>query len=126
LRRSLSDLQLLGDALACHVVRPPRRRKQTSLQTSRRIVDEGDIGQSRPTKPRPQLESFLKHLLVFLVRGVLDNDGVVTFADFAALLGFAFPLLRDIFKSGRRSRLRDKLYNVILQQVHWVSTTTTT
>jgi hypothetical protein len=89
-------------------------------------VDEGDIGQSRPTKPRPQLESFLKRLLVFLVRHVLDNDGVVTFADFAALLGFAFPLLRDIFKSGRRSRLRDKLYNVILQQVHWVSTTTTT
>jgi hypothetical protein len=27
LRRSLSDLQLLGDALACHIVRPPRRRR---------------------------------------------------------------------------------------------------
>jgi hypothetical protein len=47
LRRSLSDLQLLGDVLACHVARPPRWRRQTSLQASRRIVDEGDIGQSR-------------------------------------------------------------------------------
>jgi hypothetical protein len=51
----------------CHVVRLPRRCKQTSLQTSRRIVDEGDIGQSRPAKPRPQLEPLLKRLLVFLV-----------------------------------------------------------
>jgi hypothetical protein len=43
-----------------------------------------------------------------------------------SLLGFALPLLRDTYKSGRRSRLRDKLYYVILQQVHWVNTTTTT
>jgi hypothetical protein len=40
-------------------------------------------------------------------------------------LRLAFPLLWDIHKSGRRSRLRDKLCNIILQQVHWVSTTTT-
>jgi hypothetical protein len=89
-------------------------------------VDERDIGQSRLAKPRLQLEPLLKRLLVFLVSRVFDDDDVVTFADFVALLGFAFPLLRDIYKSGRRSRLRDKLYNVILQQVHWVSTTTTT
>jgi hypothetical protein len=64
-------------------------------------VDEGDIGQSRLAKPRPQLEPLLKHLLVFLVSRVFDDDDVVTFADFVALLGFAFPLLRDIYKSGR-------------------------
>jgi hypothetical protein len=67
LRRSLSDLQLLSDALVCHVARPSRRRRQTSLQTSRRIVDKGDIRQSRPAKPRPQLEPLLKRLLIFLV-----------------------------------------------------------
>jgi hypothetical protein len=44
LRRGLSDFQLLGNALACHVARPPRRRRQTSFQTSRRIADEGGIG----------------------------------------------------------------------------------
>jgi hypothetical protein len=38
----------------------------------------------------------------------------------------SLPFLGDIYKSGRRSWLRDKLYYVILQQVHWVSTTTTT
>jgi hypothetical protein len=72
-------------------------------------VDEGDIGQSRAAEPRLHLEPLLKRLLVFLIRRVLDDDGVVTFTDFAALLGFAFPLLWDIYKSGRRRRLRDKL-----------------
>jgi hypothetical protein len=43
----LSDLELPGHALACHVARPPRRRRQTSLQASRRILDERDVGQSR-------------------------------------------------------------------------------
>jgi hypothetical protein len=72
------------------------------------------------------LEPLLKHFFVFLIGRVFDDNGVVTFADFAALLGLAFPLLWDIHKSRRQSRLRDKHYNVILQQVHWVSTTTTT
>jgi hypothetical protein len=57
---------------------------------------------------------------------VFNDDSVVAFADFAALLGLAFPLLWDFDKSGRQSRLGDKLYYVILQQAHWVSTTTTT
>jgi hypothetical protein len=61
------------------------------------------------------LESLLQHLLLLLVRRVFDDDGVFTFAGFAAFLPLAFPLLWDIHKSGRRSRLRDKLYNVILQ-----------
>jgi hypothetical protein len=78
-------------------------------------VDEGHVGQSRAAEPGLQLEPLLKRLLVLLVGRIFDNDGVVTFADFAALLGLAFPLLRDIYKSGRRSWLRDKLYNVILQ-----------
>jgi hypothetical protein len=52
LRRSLSDLQLLGVALACHVARPPRRRRQTSFQTSRRIADEGTLG----SPGRPNLD----------------------------------------------------------------------
>jgi hypothetical protein len=78
-------------------------------------VDEGHVGQSRVAEPGPQLEPLLKSLLILLVGCIFDDDGVVTFADFAALLGFAFPIFRDIYKSGRRSRLRDKLYNVILQ-----------
>jgi hypothetical protein len=68
----------------------------------------------------------LKHLPVLLIGRIFDEDGIVTFADFATLLGFAFPLFRDVYKSGRRSRLRDKLCNVVLQQVRWVSMTTTT
>jgi hypothetical protein len=40
LRRGLSDLQLLGHALACHVARPSRWRRQTSLQTGQRISTE--------------------------------------------------------------------------------------
>jgi hypothetical protein len=100
LRRSLGDFQLFGNALACHVARPPRRRRQTSLQASRWILDEGHVGQSRAAEPGPQLEPLLKRLLVFLVGCIFDDDGVITFADFAALLSLAFPFLRDIYKSG--------------------------
>jgi hypothetical protein len=88
-------------------------------------MDEGDVGQSRAAKPGPQLEPLLKRLLTFLVGRIFDDDGVITFADFTALLGLAFPLLRDIYKSGRRSWLRDKLYSIILQHTAWVSMTTT-
>jgi hypothetical protein len=64
----LSDLELLGHTLACHVVRPPWRRRQTSLQASRRILDERDIGQSRAAESRPQLEPLLKRFLVIFIR----------------------------------------------------------
>jgi hypothetical protein len=57
LRRSLGDLQLLGDTR--HIVRPPRRRRETSLQASWWIVDKGDIGQSRTAEPGPQLKTHL-------------------------------------------------------------------
>jgi hypothetical protein len=66
-------------------------------------VDEEHVGQSRAAEPGPQLEPLLKHLLVLLIECIFDDDGVVTFADFAALLGLAFPLLRDIYKSGRQA-----------------------
>jgi hypothetical protein len=60
-----------------------------------------DIRQSRTAKPGPQLEPLLKHLLVLLVGRIFNDDGVVTFADFAAFSDLAFPLLRNIYKSRR-------------------------
>jgi hypothetical protein len=43
----LRDLKLLGHTLAGHVARLPWRRRQTSLQSCWRILDERDVGQSR-------------------------------------------------------------------------------
>jgi hypothetical protein len=40
----------------------------------------------------------LDHLPILIVRGVFNGDGVVTLADFAALLHFALPHLRYIFR----------------------------
>jgi hypothetical protein len=68
----------------------------------------------------------LKRLIVIFIRCVFDDNSVVPFADFAALFGLALPLLWDFDKSRRRSRLEEKLHYVILQEAHWVSTTTTT
>jgi hypothetical protein len=115
LRRSLGDLQLLGDTFASHIERPPRRRGETSLQASRWIVDKGDIGQSRTAEPGPQLKTLLQRLPILLVRRIFNGDSVVTFADFTAFLGLALALLWNIYKSRRRSRIGDKLCNVILQ-----------
>jgi hypothetical protein len=56
-------------------------------------VDERDTGQSRAAESRPQLEPLLKRLLVFLLGRVFNDNGVVTFANFTALLGLASPLL---------------------------------
>jgi hypothetical protein len=59
---SLRHLQLLGDALTRHIVRPPRRRRKTSLQANWWIVNEGDMGQSvgvldwQPTKGVPKVD----------------------------------------------------------------------
>jgi hypothetical protein len=68
----------------------------------------------------------LKHFLVIFIRCVFDDNNVVPFADFAALFGLALSPLWDFDKSRRRSRLGDKLHYIILQEAHWVSTTTTT
>jgi hypothetical protein len=43
----------------------------------------------------------LKRLLIILVRCVFDDNSVVPFTDFAALLGFALTLLWDFDKSRR-------------------------
>jgi hypothetical protein len=43
----------------------------------------------------------LKRLLVILVRCVFDDYCVVSFTNFAALLGLALPLIRDFDKSRR-------------------------
>jgi hypothetical protein len=49
----LHHLQLLGDALLCHIARLSWKRGETSLQASRSITNEGDMGQSRSAEPRP-------------------------------------------------------------------------
>jgi hypothetical protein len=51
LGRGLRDLQLLGHALPGHVARLPWPRGQTSLQASRRILNERNVWQSRAAKP---------------------------------------------------------------------------
>jgi hypothetical protein len=43
----------------------------------------------------------LKRLLVIFVRCVFNDNSVVSFADFASLLGLSLPLLRDLDKSRR-------------------------
>jgi hypothetical protein len=103
LRRSLGDLQLLGDTFAHHIARPRWRRKETRLQASRWIVDKRNVGQSRTAEPGPQLKTLLQCLSVLLVGRIFNGDGVVTLADFTALLGLAFALalLWNIYKSRR-------------------------
>jgi hypothetical protein len=46
-------LQLLGDALLCHIVWLSRRGGETSLQASRSIINEGGMGQSKSAEPGP-------------------------------------------------------------------------
>jgi hypothetical protein len=82
--------------------------------------------QSRAAESRPQLEALLQRLLIIFLRSVYNDYGVVPFTDFAALLGFPLPLIRDLDKSRRRRRLGDELHYVILQEAHWMSTATTT
>jgi hypothetical protein len=43
----------------------------------------------------------LKCLLVIFIRCVFDDNSVVSFADFVALLGLALPLIWDFDKSTR-------------------------
>jgi hypothetical protein len=83
------------------------------------------VGQPRSVEPGPQLESLLQRFPILLVGCIFYSDSVVTFVDFMAFFGLALSLLRNIYKSGRRSWLRDELRNVILRQTAWVSTITT-
>jgi hypothetical protein len=93
----LRDLQLLGHALAGHIARLPWRRGQTSLQASRRILNERYMRQARAAKPRPQLEAVLQRLFIVLLIGRIFNDNcVVSLANFATLLGLVLPFLWDL------------------------------
>jgi hypothetical protein len=74
LRRSLDHLQLLGDSFACHIARPPWRRRETSLQASMWIFDKGDVGQPRSAEPGPQLEPLLQRLPILLVSRIFYGD----------------------------------------------------
>jgi hypothetical protein len=66
----------------------------------------------------------LERFPILLVGRIFDSDGVVTLVDFAAFLHFSLALLRNVFESGRGSRVEDILGNVILQNTTWVSMTT--
>jgi hypothetical protein len=101
----LGDLQFLERAFPLHIVRLLRRRRNASFKTSRPLVDEWDVGQTRAAESGSQLEPLLKRLFILIVRGVFNGDGVVTLADFAALLYLALPLCQNIFKLwGRTDR----------------------
>jgi hypothetical protein len=125
LRRSLGHLQFLSDVLACHIARPPQRRRETSLQASRWIFDKGDVGQPRAVEPGSQLEPLLERLPVLLVGRVFYGDGVITLANFTALLTLALALLWNIHKLRWGSWVRDKLRKIILHPTDWVSSTST-
>jgi hypothetical protein len=125
LGRSLRDLQLLGHTLPGHVARLPRRRGQASLQASWLILNERYVRQSRTAELRLQLEALLERLVIIVLLGrVFDDNRVVSFANFAPLLGLGLPLLWDLDKLRRRRWLGDKLRQVILQEAQLVSSTT--
>jgi hypothetical protein len=91
------------------------------------ILNERYMRQTRVAEPRPQLEAVLKCLLVVVLLGrVFDYNCVVTFANFASLLGLGLPFLGDLDKLRRRRRLGDELLQVILQAPQCVSSTTST
>jgi hypothetical protein len=81
--------------------------------------------QSRAAKPRPQLEALLQRFFIVVLLGHVFNDNcVVSFTNFAPLLGLGLPFLWDLDKLTRRRWLGDELHQVILQKAHNVSMTT--
>jgi hypothetical protein len=83
--------------------------------------------QARVAKPRPQLEAVLQRLLVVILIGrVFNVNCVVSFANFASLLGLGLPFLWDLDQLRRRRRLGDELRQVILQAAQLISATTLT
>jgi hypothetical protein len=54
--------------------------------------------QTRAAESRLKLKSVLECLLIIIVRGIFNGDGVVTLTDFTTLLCLAFPLYWYIFK----------------------------
>jgi hypothetical protein len=66
------------------------------------ILNKRYMRQTRAAEPRPQLEAVLEHLLVVVLLGrVFDDNCVVTFANFAPLLGLGLPFLWDFDKLRR-------------------------
>jgi hypothetical protein len=58
--------------------------------------------QSRAAESRPQLEALLQHLLIVVLLGrVFDDYCVVSFTNFAPLLGFGLPFFWDLDKLRR-------------------------
>jgi hypothetical protein len=66
------------------------------------ILNKRYMRQTRAAEPRPQLEAVLERLLVVVLLGrVFDDNCVVTFANFAPLLGLGRPFLWDFDKLRR-------------------------
>jgi hypothetical protein len=105
-------------------VQPPWRRRNSSCEASWLLDDEQNVQQPRAVEPGPKLKSLLECLLILIVRGVFDGDGVVTVTDFASFLHLAFPLCWYIFRLWGRRRIGDELHDVILQYIIHVITTT--
>jgi hypothetical protein len=78
------------------------------------LDDEWDVGQTRAAESGPKLKPFLECLLILIVRGIFNGDGVVTLTSFVTLLRLAFPLCWYIFKQWGRGSIGDELHNVIL------------
>jgi hypothetical protein len=79
-------------------------------------LNQWNVRQARAAKPRPQLEAVLKRLFVFFVviGGILHDDGIVAFIDFAVLL--RLPLRRDLDPARWRLRLGDEPLHIILRK----------
>jgi hypothetical protein len=56
-------------------------------------------------------------VVVVVVGGVLNDDGVIAFADFSPLFVFGLPFLRDLDPMRGRLRLGDELFQIILQDI---------
>jgi hypothetical protein len=110
---SLPPLWFAVSVLQRHIARPPQRRRETSIQASRWIFNEGDVGQPRSAEAGTQLKPLLERFPILLVGRIFNGDSVVTFADFTIFFCLALTLLWNIYKSRRGSWVGDKLRNVI-------------
>jgi hypothetical protein len=126
LRRSLGDLQFLGDALACHIARSPWRCGETSLQASRRIIYEGHNGQSRTAEPGPQLEPLLKRFPILLVD--VSSMVMVSSPSPTSRRSLPLPLPSSGISSSRGGEAGSdtNFVSSSYKQIVWVSSTTTT
>jgi hypothetical protein len=81
------------------------------------ILNERYMRQSRVAEPRSQLKALLGRLLIVVVlERVFYDNCVISFANFAPLLGLGPSFLWDLDELRRRGRLGDELRQVILQE----------